>query len=413
MSVNTHITTAFIDNTVVSRYSCHPKPKQRIQLYRDTRAYMLVHSDIQNKTYIRFLFSGGVSDVCVGNIFHYFHPKLFFSMMEESVMKHTLDDGDDTQPSKRTRLTAMEYTHLCCDMNEVKDELRLNGVAIVPNAVGDELCDMTINQIWTAMESLVPVQRNNPETYVNLQQQLLPSHGGLFQCYHLGHLKSIWDIRLTCVPLFQQLWDTQDLCCSFDGIYFKPPSRLGIYRQKNWYHIDQGSIRIGEQNWQGAVNLVDNLDSNSACLSVFMKSHLHHTDYLTQNPDKNDFVQIDEDYYLQKQSVAIANVRAPKGALVLWDSKTVHMGKPPLTATAPLRSVVYVSMMPRNICHQAHKKRLKYFKERRILSHWCDVARVFGRLPQYLKETRLKDKNWMDIPGILRQEEEGAYMSLV
>ena len=341
--------------------------------------------------------------------------------MDDQIAKHRLLDNDD-DIVKRPRYECnhsniITYSHICHDMKDVKDELDLNGIAIYANAISNDLCDASINQIWTAMESLIPVNRNDSSSFELIQRQLCPNHGGLFQWYHLGHLTSIWDIRLTCLPLFQHLWGVSDLVCSMDGLYFKPPSRLGIYKKKNWYHVDQGSNRIGLQNWQGAVNLTSNLDDDAACLSVFFKSHLYHTEYLSLNHCSKDFVVVDEEYYLNKPGVIVADVRAPKGALVLWDSRTVHMGKQAMTSTAALRSVAYVSMMPRRCCSvKVQAKRLQYFHERRTLSHWCDVAAAFGKFPRYMPlntSDALINRSWQDIPGVLKLEDEGSYMSLI
>jgi len=81
----------------------------------------------------------------------------------------------------------------------------------------------------------------------------------------------------------------------------------------------------------------------------------------------------------------VRTVECPAGSLVLWDSRTIHAGKEALPGRARPndRIVAYVCCTPRSRAPQRIiDKRVKYFEEMRMTSHWPHKCRVFGKNPQ-------------------------------
>lgn len=69
---------------------------------------------------------------------------------------------------------------------------------------------------------------------------------------------------------------------------------------------------------------------------------------------------------------------------MLWDSRTVHMGKNPDIGRSHQhdRMVVYVCMMPTSKCPEEKRLlRIKRFEERRGTSHWPYKVSLFQKAP--------------------------------
>jgi hypothetical protein len=71
--------------------------------------------------------------------------------------------------------------------------------------------------------------------------------------------------------------------------------------------------------------------------------------------------------------------------MVFWDSRTFHQNQSGKAVDGFLeeRLVIYVCFLPRSKDTKAQaKKRLKYFEERRVTSHWPYPLHVNGKQPR-------------------------------
>ena len=188
---------------------------------------------------------------------------------------------------------------------------------------------------------------------------------GIFKQY-IGQLAFIWEIREKCLPIFQQIHQTNDLLCSFDGgcfLYNKP--RVTSFSK---LHLDQGRFQ-DVYCVQGAVNLLDNGPDDGG-LVVLEGSHKVFRDYYERHPLEGfDWAPVDMNDEVFKK-LPVVKVCAPAGHILLWDSKTVHCNTPPKNDS--IRMVTYVSMQPRSLADDTTlERRIKLYENGRMTSHWC------------------------------------------
>ena len=171
---------------------------------------------------------------------------------------------------------------------------------------------------------------------------------------------------------------------SFDAIcIMKPPEISGFYQARNWLHVDQSSEKKGKHCIQGFVNLEETSDKD-ACLLVYKKSHLIHDDLFKFNKKKikHDWYQLnnfDLDW-VESKKLELIRVSAPKGSMVLWDSRLIHCNTTALKDRPfqRFRYVIYVCMTPADWCDISNREaKIKAFKEFRITTHWPHEIKLF------------------------------------
>jgi hypothetical protein len=203
-------------------------------------------------------------------------------------------------------------------------------------------------------------RRDNPGSWTDLP----PNLHGIFKT-NFGHFPWQWHIREKCIPIFEQICQTSDLVCSFDGACFiAPGKRMG----GSWFHCDQGRFSRESVSVQGVVALTPTGPEDGG-LVVIEKSHTIFGDYLDAHPlfgfswahvDVNDPLVIDKPF---------VKVCAPAGHIMLFDSRTFHCNMPPRSQQP--RMVTYVSMLPRSgATKEILQKRQKAFLELRMTGHW-------------------------------------------
>ena len=291
------------------------------------------------------------------------------------------------------------------DLENVNSVLDQYGFAIIPRLITEYDCEILFTKMWTFFEEItasmpVPALRTKPETW-NTLLDLFPSHGMLFQQWGVGHAEFAWWIRQhpLVVDAFAKIWkvDKNDLLVSFDGASFQaPPDRdgnptpnRGWGSSKPWYHSDQSLKRNNRECIQGWITAKE-VEEGDATLAVLAGSHRYHADVAKKFPflvKSDDWVKFDETVvsFFSEHGCEPVRVACPAGSLVLWDSRTAHMGAPPLhgRSTPKFRAVVYVCYTPRSqaLPKNIEKKR-KHFVEKRTTSHWPGKPKAFGKYPR-------------------------------
>ncbi|GMH44691.1 hypothetical protein BSKO_12643 [Bryopsis sp. KO-2023] len=219
---------------------------------------------------------------------------------------------------------------------------------------------------------------------------------GIFQGFGVGHLLEVWEARKLCKKVFQSLWDTEQLLCSFDGMSFVPEGKNWKDVDATWYHIDQGVEKRGLRCIQGLLTLND-MRRTDATFSVVPGTHRLHDDFsetfkhadlaaqrdfLRMGTPKHDPLKTWK-FYTAK-GCAPVRVSAKAGSMVLWDSRCVHCNVPPVSTPGQReRMVVYVCMLPKSEC-SAHElaRKAAHFNAGTMTSHWpypvtafCDQVR--------------------------------------
>jgi hypothetical protein len=262
-----------------------------------------------------------------------------------------------------------------------KQHLDLFGWAVVPipNFNADYYC----NDFWNFLENYNEnIKRNEPTTWTN---ENLPVHiNGIFKQY-VGHTKWMWDIREKCVPIFQNLWETSELLTSFDGANFlhynqnienlpnekkRIPPQLSNYPYKirHWLHADSKRDQT-DRCIQGVVTLTDSGPEDGG-LIVLSQSHLYFNNYMARHPLEGytwGYCDLNDPELCQ---LKIYKICAPKGHLILWDSKLFHANAPPTKNSQIYRMAAYVCMMPKSSCDdKTLTRRLNLYQHGRMTSH--------------------------------------------
>jgi len=265
-------------------------------------------------------------------------------------------------------------------MENYINELTENGYCVIPNILNETKCNNYIEKIWDWLESLESgIDRNNADSWKGTNWP--PNTRGIFKQFKVGQEQFVWDLR--CEPkvieVFEKIWKTKELLVSFDTINVMRPPELygGRPSRKRWFHLDQSSIKRGLHCVQGLVTLED-MTNKDGTLVVLKKSHKLFSDFFDNKHktiEKNNWYKLNDsevNWYLNKDVEEI-KINAPKGSLVLWDSRVVHCNAPP-EKNRPVqrfRYVIYVCMTPKSmISDKQLKKRIKAYNNKRMTSHW-------------------------------------------
>jgi len=286
-----------------------------------------------------------------------------------------------------------------CTKETLKNTIDTYGVAIIPNVIDENECDMMVNQIWDFFEHIsqkweTPINRNDKNTWREFYK-LYPLHSMLIQHWGIGHAQSSWNVRqnIKIVEIFAHFWgcDINDLLVSFDGLSFNLPpevTKKGWNRGNTWYHTDQSYTNSEFKCIQSFITGLD-INEYDATLSFMEGSNKYHNDFKQKYniTDKSDWYKLskqEESFYYDKGCV-IKNIKCPKGSLVLWDSRTIHCGieADKRRKIQNIRAVIYLCYMPRKLCNEANiKKKQKAFNELRTTTHYPCKIKLFSKDPR-------------------------------
>ncbi|XP_063397666.1 uncharacterized protein LOC134681974 [Mytilus trossulus] len=232
------------------------------------------------------------------------------------------------------------------DRTRVLSELESQGYSIVTDVLTHEECNQYINQY---KEWLSRFGDERPYQEESLTHQ-----------FRVAHADPTWNVRLKSKPVFESIWQTENLLSSMDGVAIAEPPELGRSSFCNpdffWLHTDQGSWRDGLHAYQGAVYLEETSETDF-CFRVLENSVQFHKEFYEHFPSAKKKSAGEDFYILSKEEIdwfiskgcEMKKVPVPKGGMVLWDSRTIHDNIAP-TRGRPnsdrWRFVVLVCMVP-------------------------------------------------------------------
>ena len=283
----------------------------------------------------------------------------------------------------------------------LRETLKRDGLAIATEVLSLPECQALHAGLWAGLthvtqDWVTPVRREDRASWRGIYQ-LQPAHGMLLQHWELGHVQAAWDVRQhpAVCDIFAQLWGVapDELLCSMDGIAVSAPPEVtgrGWHTGVNKLHCDQSFRVPGLETYQGWVNALPTAEGD-ATLTYLHGSHAYHTAAAERFPglcEGGHWHQLTDEmirFYTEECGCPQQEVTCPAGALVLWDSRTIHSGRAPLRSRpAPHeRAVVYVCMAPRaRATPAAVRKHVQAFRERRLTGHHPTAPRLFPRLPR-------------------------------
>jgi ectoine hydroxylase-related dioxygenase (phytanoyl-CoA dioxygenase family) len=244
-------------------------------------------------------------------------------------------------------------------------DLKKYGYCVIPNILTSDESNYYIEEIWLWLEGLgTGIDRTDPTTW--RADKWPPATRGIIHDLSVGHADFIWDLRLNpnVLQVFEKLWKTSELLVSFDGInIMKPPKLNGSVNKKSWFHTDQSPQKKGMHCVQGLVNL-DDSDATDGAFVVLSGSHHYHEQLFERNGHNDSFdwyklLPNDMEWLLKQDNVEQKIVPAPKGAMILWDSRTIHCNKSPDPQSENFRYAIYVCMTPASFASEADIKKEK------------------------------------------------------
>ena len=165
------------------------------------------------------------------------------------------------------------------------------------------------------------------------------------------------------------------------------------FDEATWCHVDQSFSKRGLWCVQGLVTLLAADQPGDASLEVLPDSH--RTWHPTRAPVGNDdwYKLTDEDKAAISDWSAFTQVRCGAGALVLWDSRTIHQGGR-IRATPQMprpidptrgRFVVYSCLQPAwdGLTPKQVARKKEIFSALRCTSHWPLRSKAFGKPRTY------------------------------
>jgi hypothetical protein len=279
----------------------------------------------------------------------------------------------------------------------IRHELKTNGYVLIPDV-------LTLAEVAEYKEDFFNLLKKNPELHE--KHSKIGVHGifkygpfaqSLMRSKILTHEKVI--------GVFEALYGTRDLVASQDGCAYIPADEKANPKSV-WTHVDQApsyyepvedeaamtkskEYENGKKCVQGFVALTEN---KSRTFRVYPGSHLLTRKWFlrTGKTGTKNWHKLERE---ELEGKTYKDLHVPAGAAVLWDSRSWHQNTN--LEMGEERLVTYVCMLPRenplNSSKQA-EKRLKYFEEGRITSHWPYTVHVNGEQPQtYGDNTKLID----------------------
>ena len=301
----------------------------------------------------------------------------------------------------------------------VFESLREHGYVVIPAILTPDECTAMQTEVWAWLESLdVGITRDNVDTWA--PKHWISMIHGIIKGYGVGQQPFMWKLRThkRVQRVFQKLWGTKHLVCSFDGMSIHRPKELvpsiqgatkraDADKPTSWMHVDH-TPENPHQSVQSFVSLYENT-AEDGCLMVYDGSHKLFDELFAtkqQKPRDNWYRYTPEDHaWMQDRGCKLVRVAAPIGSMVLWNSKTVHSSAYAMEdrAKPTMRMVLYACMVPRTcISAKGQEKRRKMVIDGRTSSHSPIYPKVNPVVPRHpmlkgeqAKQARIKHNTYL------------------
>lgn len=247
------------------------------------------------------------------------------------------------------------YTSYLTDLEEL-------GYCVIPEVLSASETKLLYERVWH--EFIEKVWPNCKMDDRSNWKEAFPIHNkmGIF-AGPAGQTQVMWDIRQDprIIDVFAGIWNTRDLIVSMDGMSFMCPPEIREGYFETWPHVDQGVIRrqdgvahnnnasiefVSESSMktrpytiQGQFLFEDSSDGDGGFYCI-PKSHHRFSEFAPQlesvvaqtilngkdrRKARREFV---EEFFCDS-TYEMKHITAPKGSLILWDSRTIHWNQHP------------------------------------------------------------------------------------
>ena len=260
------------------------------------------------------------------------------------------------------------------------------GYCIIPQVLSTSETEVLYQRVWHEfIEKAWPNCRMDDRSN---WKDTFPMHNlyGIF-AGPAGQTQVMWDLRQDSriVDVFAQIWNTKDLIVSMDGLSFMCPTEIREGYFEPWPHVDQAILRrqdnfahnnnppigfVSESllktlpyTIQGQFLLEDSLEGDGGFYCI-PKSHLRFTEFAPELETINSIEMSREerrnarhkfllDFFDSSadgcgNGYCMKHITAPRGSLILWDSRTVHWNQHPNNNKSKVRMIGYLCYVPKS-----------------------------------------------------------------
>ena len=291
----------------------------------------------------------------------------------------------------------------CTNTTSYLQDLEEFGYCVIPNVLSVFETEILYQRVWHEfIEKAWPHCRMND---MSNWKDAFPKHNnkGIFSG-PAGQIQVMWDLRQDqrIVDVFAQIWNTEDLIVSMDGLSFMCPPEIREGFIEPWLHVDQGVLKrqdnVTHSNHppieflsesclktqpytvQGQFLFEDSCDGDGGFYCI-PGSHLRFAEFssyldiltkqntLTTDEQRKAKIQFLEDFFSNHTDATgkpyfKRHVKAPRGSLILWDSRTVHWNQHaskdrPHQDIPKVRMVGYLCYVPKARLITDHDKALR------------------------------------------------------
>jgi hypothetical protein len=241
------------------------------------------------------------------------------------------------------------------------------GYCIIPQILPTSETEVLYQRVWR--EFIEKAWPNCKMDDRSNWKEAFPMHGqyGIFSG-PAGQTQVMWDLRQDSriVDVFAQVWNTNDLIVSMDGLSIMCPPEIREGYFVPWPHVDQAIMRrldnVAHNNTppidfesesslstkpftiQGQFLFEDSFDGDGGFYCI-PKSHLRFNEFALQleaiaalevSRDERRKARIAyiQDFFVHGTDESgnpyiMKHITAPRGSLILWDSRTLHWNQHP------------------------------------------------------------------------------------
>lgn len=272
-----------------------------------------------------------------------------------------------------------------------RDGFHRDGIAIIKNVISPEKAEYYRQKQIEWLQSFnLGFDPNDKSTWT---QDHLPVSfkGGMYFAYSVTHEKFMWEGRTEpkVQQIFADLWGTDELLCSFDGMNITLPQQKDL-TWSPWPHCDQNPQRKGMQCVQGLLNYAPNgpndgglilMKGSGKLFDTFFRETRQQAAHEDAPPPEEDFKDLfifteDDVKWFEDHGCEMIKTCLDPGDFVLWDSRTMHYAKHPEGDV--IRSAQYICMTPAKFAKKEDLElKAQMFKEHQGTTHWphCNIRK--------------------------------------
>ncbi|RDW87855.1 hypothetical protein BP5796_03549 [Coleophoma crateriformis] len=273
--------------------------------------------------------------------------------------------------------------------NDWRDEFNKYGCVVIKGVISPEKAEYYRKKQMEWLKSFPLGFDENDESTWTAEHLPASFKGGMYSAYGSSHEKCVWEARTEpkVVEIFETLWGTKELLCSFDGFNISLPRRKDL-KWTPWPHCDQNPAKKGMQAVQGLLNYAPNGPKDGGLILMKGSSKLF-DDFFARDRDPYDhedapppemkfmdlflFSQADTKWFTDR-GCELIKINMEPGDFVLWDSRTMHYAC--LPEADQIRQVQYICMTPRSMAPPDQLKiKAECFEKRIGTTHWphCNI----------------------------------------